>query len=184
MHTNGTGNGTIAKEHVGRLDAISSAILAAGRKRAQDTAIQMSQKGAHKAAADRCNLAALKLIELCYEEDETGRCNVDAAGVLNQRIAVPWSKHNYQRYALQRTEADVLKLHVNRLQESTVNPLWIYYGEIRRWGVNLIDYPDLAAAVGYWRRAGLRAKHYQLLAQTVRNGRARGGSGGGATGAA
>lgn len=179
MHLNGNGTGTIAKEHVNRLDAISSAILRGGRQRAQDTAIQMSQRGAHKAAADRCNLAIMKLIDLCYEEDETGRCNVDVAGVLNQRIAAPWSKHNYQRYALQRTEADVLKLHVDRLQE-TARPLWIYYGESRRWGVNLIDYPDLAAAISYWRRAGLRAKHYQLLAQTVRNRRSKGG----ATGAA
>lgn len=169
MHT----NGTILKEHVAQLDKISSAVLRAGRRRAADTAIQMSQRGAHKAAADRCNLAMMRLIELAYEIDETGRCNVDVTGLVNQGIAMPWSSRHYTRYGLQRTEGMVLGLHINRLQDARVVPLLIYYADMKRWGVNLTDYPDLGAAVGYWRRAQLSAKHYATYLQTVRSQRAK-----------
>ena len=165
------GNGTILSTHVERLDKISSAVLRSGRRRAADTAIQMSQRGAHKAAADRCNAAALKLIELAFEEDDCGRCNVGIDGTFNQRISMPWSSRNYGRYALQRTEAAILKLHVDRLQDANVPPLFIYFGESKRWSVNVEDYGDLAAAVGYWRRAQLNAKRYADYLQTIRNQR-------------
>ena len=167
-----TSNG-ILKHHIERLPAITEAVLQRGRRRAAETAVSMSQKGAMKAAADRCNAAINRLIELVFEEDEIGRCNIDADGLFNQRIASPWSTRNYGRYALMRTEADVLRLHVDRLQDVSVAPLFIYYGDLKRWGVNVEDYSDMGAAVAYWRKAKLGARDYQSLLHMVRNQRAK-----------
>lgn len=164
-------NNTIIKTFVERQPSIAGAILHAGRKRAQDTAATMSQAGAMKASAELCNTAINRLIELAYQHDDCGLCNVDAhTGVFNRKIAMPWSTRNYSRYALQRTEADVLAIHVNRLHAATV-PLFTYDAGSKRWAVNLFDYPTQAAAVAYWKSAQLTGKDYQVLMHEVRSRR-------------
>ena len=127
------------------------------------------------AVASRCNEAVFRLIELAYQvDDDTGSlANVDGSTGVFERFPVPWGR-SYQRWGLVRTEQAVLALHVKRLHESpTVAPLWTYDELGRRWGVNLFDYTAYNQAIAYWKRASLTAKDYQMIAQTVRNERAK-----------
>ena len=164
-------NGTILSTHLERLPAITSTVLASGRRRAQDTAVTLSQRGAMKAAADRCNAAFGRLVELSYQTDDCGLCNVDQhTGVFNRRISMPWSTRNYGRYALMRTEADVLAIHAKRLQDVGI-PLFLYDSVTKRWGVNLWDYPTVGDAHKYAKSVELSAKDYQTISETVRNRR-------------
>ena len=166
------GNGTIVQNHLERLPAITSTVLASGRRRAQDTAVKMSQRGAMKAAADRCNAAMMRLIELAYQTDDCGLCNVDPhTGVFGPKMSMPWSSRNYQRWALMRTEADVLAIHVKGLHDLAVPPLLTYDAPSKRWGVNLWDYPDVASAQRYAKNVELTAKDYQTISAMVRNRR-------------
>lgn len=165
----------IVKHHVDRLPAITGAALRSGRRRAADQSHRLSRAGAMGAAAERCNEAINRLIQLAYQVDEdTGDlCNVDAVTGVFERFPMPWGR-SYRDWGLYRTEAAVLALHVKRLQSSaTVAPLWTYDDLTRRWGVNFFDYPSAAAALAYWKRAELTAKDYQVIAQTVRNQRAK-----------
>lgn len=166
-----TSNG-ILKHHVERLPSITGAALASGRRRAQDTAVKMSQKGAMKAAADRCNAAFGRLVELAYQTDDCGLCNVDQhTGVFNRKFSMPWSTRNYMRFALMRTEADVLAVHVKALHDLAVPPLFTYDAPTKRWGVNLWDYPTVGDAQRYAKQVELSARDYQTISGMVRNRR-------------
>lgn len=161
QHTNG-----IAEHHAHRLPAIAGAVLKHGRARAADTALTLSRRGAMRAAAERCNAAINRLIELLYEIDDTGlRANVDATGRI--LIPVPWGD-SYLRYGLRATEADVLAVHVRLLSHvDNVPPLLVYDAEIRRWLLNA-DYATEAQAVAYWRRCELGAGDYLAIAEEIR----------------
>jgi hypothetical protein len=169
-HTNG-----IVAHHIERLPAITAAALRAGRRRAADQSQSLSRAGAMAAAAGRCNEAVNRLIVLAYEVDEhTGSlANVDAATGVFERFPMPWSGRYYRRWGLMRTEADVLAIHVKALHDLTIPPLWTYDAATRRWGVNLWDYETQPAALAYWRRCELSAKDFQMIAQSVRNRRAK-----------
>lgn len=155
---------------VTRKDEIIATALRAGRQRAMSTAHELSRGGSMAAAAELVNQAVTKLIELAYERDETGLCNVDAAGVF-VRFPVPWGR-SYMRYGLRSTEAAVLRLHINKLM-STANPppLWTYDEVTRRWGVNLWDYPKLSQALAYWKRVEISARDYKQMLQVVQTWR-------------
>lgn len=119
-----------------------------------------------RASAELANEAVTKLIELAYERDETGLCNVDATGVF-VRFPVPWGR-SYMRYGLRSTEAAVLRLHINRLlSTASPPPLWTYDDVTRRWGVNLWDYPNLSQGLAYWKRAEISARDYKMMLQQV-----------------
>lgn len=166
------GNGTIVQNHLERLPAITSTVLASGRRRAQDTAVKMSQRGAMAAAAQRCNAAINQLVKLAYERDDVGLCNVDSmTGVFGPKMSMPWSSRNYMRFGLQRTEADVLAIHVKGLHDLAVPPLLTYDSTTKRWGVNLWDYPTVGDAQRYAKQVELTARDYQTIAQTVRSRR-------------
>lgn len=154
------------QEFVTRKDTIIAAALQAGRQRAMSTAHELSRGGSMKAAAELVNEAVTKLIELAYERDDTGLCNVDSTGVF-VRFPVPWGR-SYMRYGLRSTEAAVLRLHVNRLMSTaTPPPLWTYDDITRRWGVNLWDYPKLSQALAYWQCAEISARDYKMMLQQV-----------------
>ena len=165
-----TTNG-IVRHHVERLPAITGAVLRAGRRRAADTAVSMSQRGAMKAAADMCNASFGRLVDLAYQVYDCGLCNVDHhTGVFNRKISMPWSTRNYMRFALMRTEADVLGVHAKRLQDVGI-PLFLYDAPTKRWGVNLWDYPAVADAQRYAKQVDLSARDYQTISAMVRNRR-------------
>lgn len=167
-----TSTNGIVRHHVERLPAITGAALASGRRRAQDTAVKMSQKGAMKAAADRCNAAFGRLVELAYQVDDCGLCNVDQhTGVFNRRISMPWSTRNYMRFALMRTEADVLAVHVKALHDLAVPPLFTFDDGTRRWALNFFDYPSMGDAHKYAKQVELSAKDYQTISAMVRSRR-------------
>ena len=162
QHTNG-----IVRHHLDRLPAITGAALKTTRQRAGDAAQSLSRRGAMKAAAERCNAAIDRLIELLYEVDDTGlRANVDVTGKL--LIPVPWGD-SYTRYGLRATEAAVLGLHVRKLAAvADVPPLLVYDAAIRAWLLNA-DYVTQAHAVAYWRRCQLGAGDYLALLEEIRN---------------
>ena len=165
-------NGTILSTHLERLPSITGAVLATGRRRAQDTAVKMSQRGAMRAAADRCNAAFGRLVELAYQVDDCGLCNVDQhTGVFNRRISMPWSTRNYARFGLQRTEADVLAVHVKALHDLAVPPLFTYDPASKKWALNFFDYPTVASAHKYAKQVELSARDYQTISGMVRSRR-------------
>lgn len=166
------GHNTIVSNFVERQPSIVGAALKGGRRRAADAAQSMSRRGAMAAAAELCNTAMFRLIELSYEQDEIGFCNIDEDGRL--LLPVPWGRH-YQRYGLRATESAVLALHVKGLGQSPkYAPLWLYDAPMRSWFLNRWDYGDTGAAFSYWKKCGLSAKTYRSLVLHLQNQRGNG----------
>ena len=161
-------NGAI-QEFVTRKDQISTAtVLSSGRRKASEIAEQMSNRGKMAAAAEWCNEAVAALIHHAYEQDDCGYCNIDHTGVF-ERFAMPWGRF-YARWGLRSTERLVLKLHVKRLMQLDLAPLWTYDDHTRRWACNIFDYPSRNDALIYWKQVGeLSANDYKLLFQKVQN---------------
>lgn len=171
-YLNGTQDGVVRMIE-GRKPGIIETTLRAGRRRAANIAAYLSRKGVMMGTAELCNEVIFKLIELAYETDDIGLCNVDPYTGVFERFPMPWGKQ-YRLYGLQRTEAAVLALHVARLQDDArLPPLWTYEPISRRWAVNIIDYPDRDVALAYWARVQLDANSYHLLSQEVRDRRSK-----------
>lgn len=98
--------------------------------------------GEAAAHAHVLNTALKRLIDLCYQDDGAGLCNIDrATGKLHHLLPVPWSSVNYGKYSLgSRQRADVLSLIMRAHMNQTRKPLFIYHN--RRWYVNLRIYPS------------------------------------------
>jgi hypothetical protein len=167
MHLNG-----LLNEFTARKEQISTAnVLRAGRQRAHNIAAQLSRKGAMAAAAEWCNESVHTLINLAYETDSTGYCNIDPVTGVFERFAMPWGRY-YRRYGLRATERQVLALHVNQLQTlRRPAPLWTYDELSKRWACNIFDYPQIEDALRYWKIVELDANTYKALLQSVQNRR-------------
>lgn len=165
------GNGSGHQAQTARLDAI--AVAQVGRfleTRTAEAAERLSLAGAALAAATICNEAILRLIALAYETDTTGRPNVDRDGRL--LIPTPWGRNGRARYGLRATEADVLRRHVQILdQRRRPAPFLRYDVSRRRWSADMDQYPTREEAVEYWQLVGLVATSYRQHADTLRTNR-------------
>lgn len=126
---------TIAQAKPGRFGTL--------RKAAQT----LSRRNADQAIAELMNEAIARLVELAYETDAGGLCNVDrATGRL--LIPLPWGRNGHARWGLRPQEANILREILFAWQFDGV-PLLFYDRARRAWFVNLTDYANRALA-GDW----------------------------------
>lgn len=163
-------NGTIQSLVQQKHDVIGADILRHTRRHVTDVAKQLSNAGAAAASAEICNEAVCKLIDLCYEQDATGRCNIDPDGRL--LVPAPWGRNGRYKYGLRATQGDVLRLHLQELQSvRRPAPLFTYDPLVYSWYCNIFDYVEKDQALRYWRTCQLDASTYAQLTETVRNRR-------------
>lgn len=120
----------------------------------------LSNKGKVADSVEKINNSMTLLIQLTYDVDETGLCNIDSLGHL--RGIAPWSTRNYGRYGLLRTEANVLAVHIRRLSCEN-DALYTWVESQRKWHVNLDIYPTKDAALEYWDKRQLTVDDFLLL---------------------
>jgi len=107
----------------------------------------LSRRNADGAICELMNEALARLVDLAYEEDAGGLCNVDAAtGKL--LIPLPWGRNGHARWGVRPQEANILREILFTWQRAGV-PLLFYDRSRRAWFVNRTDYPDRAVA-GSW----------------------------------
>ena len=121
-------------------------------QRASKKAEDISRLTKAKAAAEVANEALHAVIALAYETLRDGTpVNVDAV-TGDFLIVTPWSSKRYHEYGLRRSEADVLRAYLLRLQalarkgETALPPLFTFDVVSRRWSLNRADYPTFEAA--------------------------------------
>ncbi len=115
----------------------------------------LSRRNIFGAHVELCNEALQKLTVMLYEQDAAGRwVNIDRSGML--RIPAPWGRGGQKRWAMRRSEADVMRKvmqgHQQRHDKGKEPALYLYLEGERRWYVNLADYPDGERAM-QWVRA-------------------------------
>ena len=130
----------------------SRTVYRKAHQRAKSQAESLSRLARAKSQAEIANEALHAVIKLAYETLRDGTpVNVDAA-TGDLLIVAPWSSKRYWEYGLRRSEADVLRAYLLRLQalarkgETTLPPLFTFDEVSRRWSLNRADYPTFEAA--------------------------------------
>ena len=168
MHANG-----ILKTLTERTEETRTAkVLAFGRQRVASAADSLNRAGASAASAQLCNEAVAKLIALVYAADDTGLCNIDTeSGRL--LISAPWGRNGRYDYGLRATEADALRMYMQRLL-TVPRPIPLFTYDNRNWYLNAWDYRSGAAALDYWKSMQMTGTHYKQFADTMRKKRTGG----------
>lgn len=148
-------NGIIAT--VARKDGIAQA--APARHTALRTAAEnLSRRNVDQAVIELMMEALQRLVDLAYEQDSGGFCNIDGptGKVL---IPLPWGRNGHQRWGLRPQEANVLREIVQGRQYAP--GIFVYDRMRRAWFVNLHDFPSRDVAMGSLERYPLGIKEYR-----------------------
>lgn len=107
----------------------------------------LSRRNADAAVCELMNEALARLVDLAFEQDAGGYCNVDApTGKL--MIPLPWGRNGHARWGLRPQEANILREILFAWQRENA-PLLFYDRTRRGWFANLSDYRTHRAALGW-----------------------------------
>lgn len=136
-------NGKEIHATLARKDEVSNAQperFSALRKAAES----LSLRNVDQAVCELMNEALARLVQLAYEQDAGGLCNVDSVtGRL--LIPLPWGRSGHARWGLRIQEADILR----QILFNWRNPepsLLLYNSARKAWFVNLFAYGNIHLA--------------------------------------
>lgn len=170
-------NGHITNLHQRQQRITAARPLRYARERAASMAEQLSRRNAILATCELVNIAVERHIHLCYQADDDGYpSNVDrTTGRIE--IPCPWGRNGFSAHGLRRTESDVLRSYLFRLQEyaektpatqATQAPLFTYDPSARRWHLNIFDHKQLTPALQYWKATELTPAIWRAVIQKMR----------------
>jgi hypothetical protein len=120
----------------------------------RSVAQSLSKRNADAAICELLNQAICSALDLAYEVDDHGLINIDN---ITHKILfpLPWGRAGFVRWGLRQREADALRwimLEYARAAGRGMAALFVYDRAGHAWRVNLVDYPDRAAAAAWARR--------------------------------
>jgi len=112
--------------------------------------------------------ALSRLVDLCYEVDAAGLCNVDA---ITNRILIPlpFGKSGHAKWGLRTQESNILRAILKARQGQP--GLFLYDTSRRSWHINRYDYESRQVAMSYLARypitvAEFRAARSKLVGKS------------------
>lgn len=111
--------------------------------------------------------ALMRLVDLAYEEDAGGFCNIDRV-TCKVLIPLPWGRAGHKRWALRPQEAVLLREIMQRRQQ--LQGLFLYDGTRHSWHLNLKAYATRDDANAYLTR-------YPVAISELRRARIQRGAG-------
>lgn len=104
----------------------------------------LSLRNVDQAVCELFNEALARLVQLAYEQDAGGYCNID--GVTGKLlIPLPWGRNGHQQWSLRPQEAEILRQILFDWQQP--GPTLLIYDRARRsWRVNLFDFGNIHLA--------------------------------------
>jgi hypothetical protein len=106
----------------------------------------LSRRNVDAAVCELLNEALARLVQLVYEQDAAGLCNVDAAtGKI--LIPLPWGRLGHAKWGLRPIEGMILREIMFELSVRTDKRALFHYDRSRRaWFVNLYDFGNVHLA--------------------------------------
>jgi hypothetical protein len=119
---------------------------------------KLSRRNADQAICELFGEALMRLVDLCYEEDAGGYCNIDQ--VTNRiLIPLPWGKSGHSQWGIRIQEANILRRILVLRQRQP--GLFLYDTMRRAWRVNLYDFPSRDVAMSYLIRQPVSIAEYR-----------------------
>ena len=143
---NGNNNGIVVT--VARKGEIAQA-APARHTTLRKAAESLSLRNIDQAVIELFMEALSRLVDLCFEEDSGGFCNIDS--VTNRiLIPLPWGRNGHSAWGIRPQEANILrKILVARQCQPG---LFLYDTSRRCWTINLYDYSSREVAMRYLTR--------------------------------
>jgi hypothetical protein len=118
----------------------------------------LSRRNTDQAVCELFGEALMRLVDLCYEEDAGGYCNIDQA---TNRILIPlpWGKSGHSQWGIRTQEANILRRILALRQRQP--GLFLYDRTRRAWRVNLYDFPSRDVAMSYLTRSPVSIAEYR-----------------------
>jgi hypothetical protein len=115
--------------------------------------------------------AAMQQLELfahwCYQRADTGQLlHILPSGQLPSGAYTPWGASG--KSGMTRPDRDILRVWLALVDEKGFDPVWVYVGEQRRWYVDLMNYPSLAAALDWLQQTPIQAKDWLTIGLCMR----------------
>jgi hypothetical protein len=126
----------------------------------------LSRRNADQAVIELMMEALQRLVDLCFEEDIGGLCNIDVV-TGKVLLPLPWGRNGHQRWGLRPHESNILR---EIMQGRQYQPGLFTYDKLRRcWRINLHDFPTYDLAMNYLTRYQIGIAEYRT-ARTKRLG--------------
>lgn len=112
----------------------------------------LSRANIHRAHCEVLNEALARCAAMLYEQAAGRWVNIDKSGQI--LIPLPWGRAGQRVWGLRRSEADALRALLfawQRRHDARKEAALFFYGEDRRWWLNLADYPDEASGLAWVR---------------------------------
>jgi hypothetical protein len=104
----------------------------------------LSRRNVDAAVCELLNEALARLVQLCYEQDAAGLCNVDAQ-TGKMLIPLPWGRLGHAKWGLRPIEGIILRQVLFDWQNGN-NNLFHYDRSRRAWFVDLYNYANVHLA--------------------------------------
>ena len=106
----------------------------------------LSLRNADQAVCELFNEALMRLVDLCFEEDAGGFCNIDS---ITHRLLIPapFGRSGHTRWGIRPQEANILRRILFERQRRV--GLFLYDKSRRCWRLNLRDFPGRDIAMSY-----------------------------------
>jgi len=134
----------------------------------RQAAESLSRANIYRAHCEMLAEALARCTVMLYEQDAIGRwVNIDRTG--QALIALPWGRAGQREWGLRRSEADTLRAILFGWQhwhDARREPaLYLYGASERRWWLNLADYPDQAAGMGWLQAHPITINQWRAYAE-------------------
>jgi len=120
----------------------------------------ISRKTLYESVAGVCNAALASVIPILYEDIDGILTSVNP-DTWQIDIPLPWARRGYAHYGLRSTERDVLRSLLQMRQSNTqhghIHLVW-FDTDLRRWVLNLADYPTVEYGQAYLDQWPIRSK--------------------------
>jgi hypothetical protein len=119
---------------------------------------KLSRCNTDQAICELFGEALMRLVDLCFEEDAGGFCNIDS--VTNRiLIPLPWGRNGHSHWGIRMQESTILRrLLVTRQRQPG---LFLYDSSRRCWRINLYDFSTRDLAMAYLTRYPVGIAEYR-----------------------
>lgn len=158
---------------VDRIKSVSSSGDLILRKRLLEIADNVSNSARTSNRLLFFNEVIFSITSILYEKNNNRLINInELSGKI--LIPVPWGANGCREWGVTRWEAGILRnILFVKMRSIEIVPLYQYADDLKRWTINLIDYPTADKALEHIKKHPINVLEYELACSLVRDSKSK-----------